>query len=105
LTIALGQGGEGAAGPEGIAHIADGAFHTPFLIARAHLAGPRSEVIVRPQLDEPRVKQNLLAAPFQHGTFQIVVKDHARLPRPELKGVDVAAQEILHGLIEEEFQI
>jgi hypothetical protein len=105
LTIAFGQRGEGAARPERIAHIADGALHTPFLIARAHLAEPRSEVIVRAQLDELRVKQNLIAAPFEHGAFQVVVKDRARLPGPGCKRVDVAAQEVLHGLIEKELQI
>ena len=41
LPIAFGQRGEGTAGPEGIANIADGAFHAPFLIAGADLAGPR----------------------------------------------------------------
>ena len=46
LAVAVGQCGEGAAGPEGIAYIADGAFHASFLIARAHLAGPWHKVIV-----------------------------------------------------------
>src|SRR5713226_70430 len=105
LTIAFGQRCEGAARPERIADIADGPLHTPFLIARAHLARPWSEVVVRAQLDESRVKQNLIAAAFEHGTFQVVVKDHSRLPGPEFKRVDVAAEEVLHGLIEEELQI
>ena len=105
LPVAFGQCGEGAARPEGIAHIADGAFHASFLIARAHLAGPWREVIVRAEFDQARVKQDLIAATFQHGAFEIVVKNHSRLPGPGLKGMNVAAQEVLHGLIEEELQI
>src|ERR1039457_1876266 len=105
LTIAFGQRGEGAARPERIAHIADGALHTPFLIARTHLAGPWSEGIVRAQLDKLRVKQNLIAAPFEHGALQVVVKNYAWLPGPEIKRVDVAAQEVLHGLIDRKLQI
>src|ERR1035441_9108743 len=74
LAVAFGQRREGAAGPEGIAHIADGAFHASFLIARAHLAGPWHKVIVRTELDQARVKQDLIAATFQHSTFEIVVQ-------------------------------
>jgi len=51
------------------------------------------------------VKLDLIAAALQHRTFEIVVKNHARLPVPILKSMHVAAQEILRGLIEEEFQI
>ena len=105
LAIAFGQRGEGAAGPERIAHIADGAFHAPFLIARAHLARPWREVIVRAQLDQAGMEQNLIAAPFQHGALEIVVENHARLAGPGFKRMHVAAQEVLHRLIEEELQI
>ena len=52
LPVAFDQCGEGAARPKRIAHIADGSFHTSFLIARAHLAGPRRKVIVRTELSE-----------------------------------------------------
>jgi hypothetical protein len=62
-------------------------------------------VIVRAQLDQPGVKLDLIAAAFQHGAFEIVVKNHARLTGPALKRMHVAAQEILHGLIEEKLQI
>ena len=48
---------------------------------------------------------NLIAAALQHRAFQIVVKNHAGLSAPVLEGVDVAAQEILRCLIEEELQI
>src|SRR6266404_4236299 len=105
LTIAFGQRCECPASPERIADIANGSLHTSFLVARAYLARPWREVVMRTQLDESRVKQNLIAATFEYGTFQVVVKNHSRLAGPEFKRMDVAAQEVLHGLIEEELQI
>ena len=105
LTIAFGQGGEGPARPEGIAHIADGSFHAPFLIAGAHLAGLWREVVMGAQFDQAGIEVNLVAAPLQHGDFEIVVKNHAGLAVPGLKGMHVAAQEVLRRLIEEELQI
>src|SRR3954447_25036500 len=105
LPVAFGQRCEGAARPEGIAHIADGALHAPFLIASPHLAWPRREVVMRAQFNEPRVKQNLIAATLQHGTFEVVVEDYSRLTGPFFKRMHVSAQKVLHGLIEEELQI
>ena len=60
---------------------------------------------MRAQVDQPGVKLNLIAAALQHCTLEIVVENHARLAVPILKRMHVAAQEILHGLIEEELQI
>jgi hypothetical protein len=51
------------------------------------------------------VKLNLIAASLQYGTFEIVVKNHSRLPGPAFERMNVTAQEALHSLIEEEFQI
>ena len=105
LPIAFGQRGEGAARPERIADIADGAFHAAFLIAGAHLARPWREVIVRAQLDQSGIEtgSDCRGAPARH--FEIVVENHARLAGPVLKGMHMAAQKVLHGLIEEELQI
>ena len=60
---------------------------------------------MRAQLDQPGVKLDLIAAALQHRALEIVVKNHARLPVPKLERMHVTAQEILHGLIEEELQI
>src|SRR6266571_2164580 len=38
-------------------------------------------------------------------TFKVVVKNHSRLSEPVFERMHVAAQEVFHGLIEEEFQI
>jgi hypothetical protein len=51
------------------------------------------------------MKLNLIAAALQHGAFEVVVKDYARLSGPVFERMHVAAQEVLHGLIEEELQI
>jgi len=56
LAIALLQRGEGAGCPERIAHIANRPLHTSFLIPGPHLAGTRHEVIMRCQLQQPRLK-------------------------------------------------
>ena len=48
---------------------------------------------------------DLVAAALQHRTFEIVVENHARLAGPVLEGMHMAAQEVLHRLIEEELQI
>src|SRR5512143_422288 len=105
LTVALGQRGEGSARPERVADIANSALYSPFLISGPDLAGAGGEVVVGAQLQQPRMEVDLLAAALQHGTAEVVIENHARLTGPSLEGVHVPAQEILHGLIEEELQI
>src|SRR5260370_13820985 len=105
LTIALFQSAEGAAGPEGLAYIADGTFDPTFLISRAHLAGPGQEVVVTTEFEKSRIKEDGVAAAFQHHTFEIIVKGDAGSSRPGLKSMDVPAQEVFHGLIEEKLQV
>ena len=60
---------------------------------------------MRAQLDQPGMKLDLIAAALQHCTLEVVVKNYTRLPVPILKRMHVAAQEVLHGLIEEELQV
>ena len=48
---------------------------------------------------------DLVATPLQHGRPEIVIQNHARLAGPGVEGVHVPAQEVLHGLVEEELQI
>src|SRR5258708_7553566 len=105
LTIALFQGGEVATGPEGFAHVTNGAFDAAFLIAGPYLAGTGDAMVMGTQLQQTRMEVDLIAAPLQHRTAKIVMKNHPRRARPGLKGVDMAAQEVLHGLVEERLQI
>jgi hypothetical protein len=72
LAIAFGQRGENAAGPERVAHVADRSLHAPFLVPGADLARAGGEVIVPTQFDQPGMELDLVAAPFQHDTFEIL---------------------------------
>jgi len=47
----------------------------------------------------------LIATPLQHRTAQVIVKDNSRHTGPGLEGMYMAAQEVLHALVEEELQI
>ncbi len=60
---------------------------------------------MRAQVQQSRMKVNLVAATFEHGTAKVIVQKDSRLARPRLKRVDMAAQKVFHTLIEEEFQI
>jgi hypothetical protein len=105
LPVAFGQRSKAPPGPEGIANITDGPFHAPFLIARPHLARLRGKVVVGAQLGQARVEQDVRVAALQHRRLEVVVKNGARLSVPSLKGMHVAAQEVLGALIEEELQV
>lgn len=73
LAIAFGQSGETAARPKRIANIANGPFHTPFLIPGTGLTRPGREMIMRTELNQARVKINVIAAPFQNRTLEVVI--------------------------------
>jgi hypothetical protein len=60
---------------------------------------------MRAQVQQPRMKVNLVTAPFQHGTAEVIVEKDSWLTGPSLKRVNMATQKIFHTLIEEEFQI
>jgi hypothetical protein len=51
------------------------------------------------------VEVNLVAAALQHRAAEIVIENHSGLADPVLESMDMAAQKVLHGLIEEELQI
>src|ERR1039457_2073715 len=62
-------------------------------------------MVVGTQLQQSRVEMNLVAPALQNGAAEIVIENHAGLAGPVLKSMDMAAQEVLHGLIEEELQV
>src|SRR4029079_16213743 len=105
LSVALSQRSEAAARPKRIPDIANRAFHTALLIRGADLAGTCDKVIMRAQLQQARMKVDLITAPLQHGAAEVVIEDDAGLPTPVLKRVHMAAQKVLHPLIEEKLQI
>ena len=71
LAVQLFQSGERSAGPERLAYIENRSFHASFLISCPYLAGTRGEVIMRAQVQQSRMKVNLVAATFQHGTARL----------------------------------
>ena len=105
LPVAFGERGEGTARPEGFANIANGSLHATFLITGADLTGTSDEVIMSAELHQSRVEVDLVASAFEHRAAKVVVKNHARLAGPVLEGMDMAAQKVLHRLVEEELQI
>src|SRR5260370_25839242 len=105
LTIALFQSAEGTAGPEGFAYIADRSLDPTLLISRAHRAGPGQEMVVTAEFEKPRMEVDGVAAAFQYHTFEIIVQRYARGSCPGLESMDVPAQEVLYGLIEEKLQV
>src|SRR5437763_9183715 len=105
LPVALGQRSEATARPKRIADIANCSFHAALLIRGTDLAGTCDKVIMRAQLQQARMKVDLIAAALQHGAAEIVIEDDAGLSAPLLKRVHMAAQKVLHGLIEEKLQI
>src|SRR5262245_12145320 len=105
LPVALGQRSEAPARPKRIPNIANRSFHPALLIRGTDLAGTCDKVIMRAQFQQTGMKVDLIAAALQHGAAEIVIEDDAGLPTPVLKRVHMAAQKVLHGLIEEELQI
>ena len=105
LAIALFQRGEAASSPEGFAHVTNSPFHAALLVSGAHLARTCRAVIVSAQLHQTGMEVDLIATSLKYGTAQIIVQNDSRYPRPSLEGVDMAAQEVLHGLVEEKLQI
>jgi hypothetical protein len=67
LTIAFGQRRKCPSGPERIAHISDGSFYAPLLIAGSHLTRPGREMIMSTEFQQARIELNLIATPLQHG--------------------------------------
>src|SRR5438105_13773266 len=84
LAVQLFQSGERSAGPERLAYIENRSFHASFLISCPYLAGTRGEVIMRAQVQQSRMKVNLVAAPFQHSTAEVVVEKDSWSGQPRI---------------------
>src|SRR5271157_335722 len=102
LAIEIGQGGEGTGGEEVVPNILDGAFHAAFFIAAGRSAGSSGKVVVSGEFQEAGVEVNGIAAALQDHAAEIVGLEVTGRSTPILKGVDVAEEEILQTLVEEE---
>src|SRR5689334_1174196 len=85
LPVALGQRSEATTRPKRIGDIANCSFHAALLICGTDLAGTCDKVIMRAQLQQTGMEVDLIAAPLQHGTAEIVIENDAGLPTPVLK--------------------
>src|SRR5271155_122275 len=62
-------------------------------------------MVVTAEFEKSRMKEDGVAAAFQHHALEIIVEGDAGGSRPGLESMDVPAQEVLHGLIEEKLQV
>jgi hypothetical protein len=90
---------------ERLPDVPDGPLHLALLVALAGGAGARLEVVVRAQLEEARVEVDGAALALEHCGLEVVVENHPRTPGEETEGGDVAPEEVLLALVEEELQI
>src|SRR5208283_4935064 len=65
---------EGASGEEAVADIADGALHTPLLVAPRHGHGTGLVPIVPGEGDQGGVEANGRAMALEHGALQVVIE-------------------------------
>ena len=105
LTIETFQGCERTRGKEGIPYVPDDPFDAALLIPGAYLARAGGKVVVRAQIQEPGMKVDRVAAPFQHCAAQVVVEQYSWKAVPVSEGVHVSTQKALHGLVKEELEV
>src|SRR5436305_15208289 len=96
LTIALFESVEGTGGPEGLPYIADRSLDATLLISRAHRAGPGQKVVVTTEFEKSRIKEDGVAAAFQHDTIESIVMGDAASSTPGRKRMELCAQECFH---------
>ena len=91
LRIEIVDIAKGAGRKEGVAEIANLAFDFTLLIPARRRAGPRGEMIMAREFEQPRMEANRRALPLEHGTLQVVVHEGPRRSAEDLKRVDMAA--------------
>lgn len=95
---------EGAGGEERLAGEADRALDTPFFVAPRNRHGAGLETVVGGELKQCGMKADRLAHPLEHGALKIVIEQDARYRLEKDEGIDMTAQEVVHGGIEVETQ-
>jgi len=98
------QGDEGASGEEALTDIGNGALDATFFVAPRRAARTGGEVVVSGEFEPAGMKVKSVAVAFEHDTTEIIGGQAARSSTPVVEGVDMTKEEVLQGLIEEEFQ-
>ena len=86
---------ERARGEERVPKESQESFDPAFFIAAGHRTRLRGEVIVASELEQARMKPDVITDPFQNDALQIVVADRAGYPLKRGERLDVAAQKAL----------
>ncbi len=95
----------GAASPggkEAIAQEANLPLYATFLVSPGHGTGPGQEVVVAGELEQARMKLDRVALTREDGALEVVVEKGPGRALEVCKGLDVAAHEALHRLVEGE---
>jgi len=104
LAVEVCEGGEGASRKERIAYVADAPLHASLFVSSRRPTSPRGAVVVGAQLEQAGIEVHGIAVPLEHRRAKVVVKVVAGDPAKVREGPDVAAQEALQRLVEEELQ-
>jgi len=82
----------------------DRAFHAAFFVAAADLTRADEEVVVGAKLEQTRVELYGVSTTFQNRRAKVVAQNRPRHAAPILEGVNMATQEVLQLLVEEELE-
>ena len=104
LSIEVVDVGEGACSKEVVTDIANRALHPALLIAPGWCHRAWLEVVMRRECQHYGVEANGLPLALEHGALEVVVQSDPGHGTPGFKGLDVAAQEVLHVRAQEEAQ-
>ncbi len=88
----------------GIPYVPYRSLDASFLIAPRRRDRTRLTVIVGGQFEQAWMKADRIPVPFQHRAAEIVVQHDSGNPAPIGKRIDMAAEEVLQRLVEEELQ-
>src|SRR5260221_4750629 len=86
------------------ANVSNCTFDPTFFISPGDGYRTRLKSIASSKLEQGGMKADDVTLALQHGAFEIIVEDDLGDPGPCLKGLNMAAQEVLHAGIKEEAQ-
>jgi len=105
FPIEVDEVGEVPALEEALANEPDGSLDATFLIASPRGAELWLEVIMGAKLEKPGMKASLAAEAFQNSGLEVVVEQASGATTERLEGPDVAQEEVLECLVEEELEV
>src|SRR3984893_10273716 len=104
LSIEVIQISKFAGSKEGGANVSNCTFDPTFFISPGDGDRTRIKSIASSKLEQGGMKADDVTLALQHSAFEIIVENDPWDPGPCFKGLNMAAQEVLHAGIEEEAQ-